>query len=452
MSFAKTGLMPALLERLQQLNYQQPTAVQQQAIGPILAGQDVLAAAQTGTGKTAAFSLPVLQTLLTQGSQVAPNCVRALVLVPTRELAEQVHESMRSYIGQLPLRTTVAYGGVSINPQMMKLRRGVDVLVATPGRLLDLYQQNAVRFQNMQVLVLDEADRMLDLGFSQELSALFALMPQKRQTLLFSATFSGPIRTLAAGLLDAPVRIDVTPKHSAAESVKQYLIVVDKKDKTELFLHLLQSRQWGQVLVFVRTRKGTEALQKKLSAAQITADAIHGDKTQPARLRALEDFKAGRIQVLVATDVAARGLDIEQLPQVVNFDLPTVAQDYVHRIGRTGRAGLTGEAVSLVSADELDQLIAIEELLGLNLQRFDEPEFYAEHRLPETSVGVGRIRKPKKPKKSKTLTGAGQIHLGDVFSAESKPQVVAVRQVPKLAVHGRGKPKASPKGKPPKPR
>lgn len=452
MSFAKSGLMPALLERLQQLKYQQPTAVQQQAIGPILAGQDVLAAAQTGTGKTAAFSLPVLQTLLTQGSQVAPNCVRALVLVPTRELAEQVHESIRSYIGQLPLRTAVAYGGVSINPQMMKLRRGVDVLVATPGRLLDLYQQNALRFHQMQVLVLDEADRMLDLGFSQELSALFALMPQKRQTLLFSATFSGPIRTLAGGLLDAPVRIDVTPKHSAAESVKQYLIVVDKKDKTELLLYLLQGRKWGQVLVFVRTRKGAEALQKKLSAAQISADAIHGDKTQPARLRALQDFKAGRIKVLVATDVAARGLDIEQLPQVVNFDLPTVAQDYVHRIGRTGRAGLTGEAVSLVSADELDQLIAIEELLGLNLQRFDEPEFYAEHRLPETSVGIGRIKKLKKAKKSKTLTGAGQIHLGDVFSVESKPQVVAVRQIPKLAVHGSDKPKASPKSKKPKPR
>ncbi|NLJ13182.1 MAG: DEAD/DEAH box helicase, partial [Gammaproteobacteria bacterium] len=346
MSFAHLGLMPALLGNLQRLDYQQPTAVQEQAIGPVLAGKDVLAAAQTGTGKTAAFALPVLQLLLSQGAKVQPNCVRTLVLVPTRELAEQVHESIAQYLHELPLRTAVAYGGVSINPQMMKLRRGVDILVATPGRLLDLYQQNAVRFHQMQFLILDEADRMLDLGFAQELNALFTLMPQKRQTLLFSATFSGPIRTLAGKLLNEPVRIDVTPKHTAAESVKQYLIVVDKKDKTDLLLHLLESRQWGQVLVFVRTRKGAELLTKKLIAAQVQADAIHGDKTQPARLRALQDFKKGRIQLLVATDVAARGLDIEQLPHVINFDLPTVAHDYVHRIGRTGRAGLSGEAVS----------------------------------------------------------------------------------------------------------
>ena len=443
MSFAKLGLMPALLANLQRLEYQQPTAVQQQAIAPILAGKDILAAAQTGTGKTAAFTLPVLQLLLTQGEKVTSNCVRALVLVPTRELAEQVHESIRSYLHELPLRTAVAYGGVSINPQMMNLRRGVDVLVATPGRLLDLYQQNALRFNQMQVLIMDEADRMLDLGFAEELNALFALMPRKRQTLLFSATFSGPIRTFAGHLLDQPIRVDVTPKHSAAETVKQCLLVVDKKSKTELLLHLISSRQWGQVLVFVRTRKGAESLHKKLIAAQISADAIHGDKTQPARLRALQEFKQGRVQVLVATDVAARGLDIDQLPHVVNFDLPTIAQDYVHRIGRTGRAGLSGEAISLVSADELEELIAIEELMGINLQRFDEPDFYAEHRLPETILGVGSIKKPKKPKKNKAAGAAGQIHLGDAFSADSKPQVVPVRQMPRLAVPGRHKPKPS---------
>ena len=447
MSFAHLGLMQALQANLQRLGYEQPTAVQQQAIEPVLAGQDVLAAAQTGTGKTAAFSLPLLQLLLTQGDKVAANCARALVLVPTRELAEQVHASIRSYLHELPLRTAVAYGGVSINPQMMSLRRGVDVLVATPGRLLDLYQQNAVRFHQLQVLVLDEADRMLDLGFAAELNALFSLMPRKRQTLLFSATFSGPIRTLAGQLLDQPVRIDVTPKHSAAETVKQQLLVVDKKSKTELFLHLLNSRNWGQVLVFVRTRKGADALHKALLAEQVTADAIHGDKTQPARLRALQDFKIGRVQVLVATDVAARGLDIEQLPHVVNFDLPTVAQDYVHRIGRTGRAGLTGEAISLVSADELDELIAIEALMGITLPRFDEPGFYAEHRLPETHLGVGRVKKPKKPKKNKVLAGGGQIHLGDLLSAEAPPQVVAVRQAPRLAVPTRHKPKPS-KAKP----
>lgn len=443
MSFASLGLMPALLGSLQRLNYQQPTAVQQKAIAPILAGKDVLAAAQTGTGKTAAFTLPVLQLLLTQGEKVTSNGVRTLVLVPTRELAEQVHESIRTYLDELPLRTAVAYGGVSINPQMMQLRRGVDVLVATPGRLLDLYQQNAVRFHQMQILVLDEADRMLDLGFAEELNALFSIMPSKRQTLLFSATFSGPIRTLAGNLLNDPIRIDVTPKHSAAETVKQYLLVVDKQSKTELLLHLLSSRKWGQVLVFVRTRKGAESLHKKLIAAQVTADAIHGDKTQPARLRALQDFKKGRIQVLVATDVAARGLDIEQLPHVVNFDLPTVAQDYVHRIGRTGRAGLSGEAISLVSADEIEKLIAIEELMGINLQRFDEPDFYAEHRLPETILGVGSIKKPKKLKKNKVAAVAGQIHLGDILSAESQPRVVAVRPAPRLAVPGRHKPKPS---------
>ncbi len=443
MSFAKSGLMPALLENLQHLGYTEPTPVQQQAIAPILIGKDILAAAQTGTGKTAAFTLPTLQLLLTEGAKVTSNCVRALVLVPTRELAEQVHESIRMYLGDLPLRTAVAYGGVSINPQMMNLRRGVDVLVATPGRLLDLYQQNALRFNQMQLLILDEADRMLDLGFAEELNALFALMPRQRQTLLFSATFSGPIRTLAGKLLNDPVRVDVTPKHSAAETVKQHLIVVDKKSKTDLLLHLIASREWGQVLVFVRTRKGAESLSKKLLAAGVAADAIHGDKTQPARIKALQDFKVGRVQVLVATDVAARGLDIEQLPHVINFDLPTIAQDYVHRVGRTGRAGLTGEAISLVSADELDELIAIEELLGLNIKRMDEPDFYAEHRLPETVLGIGSVRKPKKPKKNKAATAGGQIHLGDILSADAPPRVVAVRQVPRLAVPTRHKPKPS---------
>lgn len=442
MSFAKSGLMLALLDNLQRLNYTVPTPVQQQAIAPILIGKDILAAAQTGTGKTAAFTLPTLQLLLTEGVKVTSNCVRALVLVPTRELAEQVHESMRMYLGDLPLRTAVAYGGVSINPQMMNLRRGVDILVATPGRLLDLYQQNALRFNQMQLLILDEADRMLDLGFAEELNALFALMPRQRQTLLFSATFSGPIRTLAGKLLNDPVRVDVTPKHSAAETVKQHLIVVDKKSKTDLLLHLIASREWGQVLVFVRTRKGAEYLSKKLLAAGVSADAIHGDKTQPARIKALQDFKLGRIQILVATDVAARGLDIEQLPHVVNFDLPTIAQDYVHRVGRTGRAGLTGEAISLVSADEIDELIAIEELLGLNIRRTDEPDFYAEHRLPETVLGLGSVRKPKKPKKNKAAS-AGQIHLGDILSADAPPKVVAIRQVPRLAVPTRHKPKPS---------
>ena len=352
MTFASLGLIEPLLRALDALDYQTPTPVQQQAIPAVLKGRDLLAAAQTGTGKTAGFALPLLQRLTQEGPPVAPNAVRALILVPTRELAEQVHDSLRAYGQHLPLRTLAAYGGVSINPQMMRLRKGVDVLVATPGRLLDLYRQNAVKFAQLQALVLDEADRMLDLGFARELNELFVILPQRRQTLLFSATFSDTVREMARLLLRDPLSIEVAPRNSAAKTVKQWLIPVDKKRKTELFLHLLDSRRWGQVLVFAKTRKGVEALVGELQARGVSADAIHGDKPQPARLRALERFKAGEVQVLVATDVAARGLDIDALPLVVNFDLPIVAEDYVHRIGRTGRAGRNGLAISLVNHSE----------------------------------------------------------------------------------------------------
>jgi superfamily II DNA/RNA helicase len=327
--------------------------------------------------------------------------VRALVLVPTRELAEQVFNSFREYGMHLPLRMAVAYGGVSINPQMMKLRKGVDVLVATPGRLLDLHRQNAVRFTQLQTLVLDEADRMLDLGFSRELNAVFAALPKRRQTLLFSATFSDAIRTLAGTLLMNPVSIDVSPRNTAAQSVRQSLVPVDKKRKTALFLHLLKKNRWGQVLVFAKTRKGVDELVETLVAQGISADSIHGDKPQPGRLRALERFKAAEVQVLVATDVAARGLDIDALPQVVNFDLPIVAEDYVHRIGRTGRAGASGEAVSLVCADEVQLLAAIETLTRQTLPRMDEPGFEPDHRVPMTDARGQVLKKPKKPKKPK---------------------------------------------------
>jgi superfamily II DNA/RNA helicase len=375
--------------------------VQAQAIPAVLAGRDVMAAAQTGTGKTAGFALPLLQRLATDGLPLNANSVRALVLVPTRELAEQVHESVRRYGEGLPLRTMVAYGGVSINPQMMRLRKGVDIMVATPGRLLDLQRQNAVRFNQVQALVLDEADRMLDLGFSRDIDQLLALLPKRRQTLLFSATFSDPIRALAAKLLHDPVGIDASPRNTTVKAIRQWIVPVDKKRKPELFLHLLKRHDWPQALVFVKTRKGVDQLVELLEAKGWSADSIHGDKPQPARLRALERFKAGEVKILVATDVAARGLDIDELPVVVNVDLPIVAEDYVHRSGRTGRAGASGEAVSLVCADEVQQLAAIEALTGQTLERREEPGYAPDHRVPETNAGGQVVKKPKKPKKSK---------------------------------------------------
>jgi len=401
MSFASLGLIDQITRTLASLQYATPTAVQSQAIPAVLAGRDVMAAAQTGTGKTAGFALPLLQRLATDGAQVASNGVRSLVLVPTRELAEQVHESVKAYGAGLPLRTMVAYGGVSINPQMMRLRKGVDVLVATPGRLLDLQRQNALRFNQVQALVLDEADRMLDLGFSRDIDKLLALLPKKRQTLLFSATFSDPIRLLAEKLLHDPVSIEATPRNTTVRAIRQWIVPVDKKRKPELFLHLLKRHGWGQVLAFVKTRKGVDQLVELLEAKRISADSIHGDKPQPARLRALERFKAGEVKVLVATDVAARGLDIEDLPVVVNVDLPIVAEDYVHRTGRTGRAGASGEAVSLVCADEVQQLAAIEVLTGQSLQRQEEAGFEPEHRVPQTDASGQVVKKPKKPKKPK---------------------------------------------------
>ena len=401
MSFASLGLIDPLLRTLETLDYKTPTPVQSQSIPAVLAGRDVMAAAQTGTGKTAGFALPLLQRLTMEGPQAGSNCARALVLVPTRELAEQVHESFRAYGASLPLRTMVAYGGVSINPQMMKLRKGVDVMVATPGRLLDLHSQNAVRFNELITLVLDEADRMLDLGFSRELDAIFMALPKKRQTLLFSATFSDPIRTMAGKLLNDPVSLEASPRNTTVKKIRQWAVPCDKKRKPELFLHLLKKNRWGQVLVFVKTRHGVEELVTQLAARGIAADSIHGDKPQPARLRALERFKAGDVKILVATDVAARGLDIDDLPHVVNFDLPIVAEDYIHRTGRTGRAGASGEAVSLVCADEVRQLAAIETLTGQTLERIEEPGFEPDHRVPATNAAGEVVKKPKKLKKRK---------------------------------------------------
>jgi ATP-dependent RNA helicase RhlE len=432
MTFASLGLIEPLLNQLQSLGYDTPTPIQAKAIPAVLAGRDLMAAAQTGTGKTAGFALPLLQRLTLQGSQVASNSVRALVLVPTRELAEQVHANIKAYAEGLPLRTYAVYGGVSINPQMMALRKGVDVLVATPGRLLDLHRQNAVKFNQVETLVLDEADRMLDLGFAEELRDLYAALPKRRQTLLFSATFSDAIRLLAGQMLDEPLSIEVSPRNQAATSVSQSVVPVDKKRKSELFCHLLRQRRWKHVLVFAKTRNGVDQLVERLQGLNVAADGIHGDKPQATRQRALDRFKAGELAVLVATDVAARGLDIQDLPLVVNLDLPIVAEDYVHRIGRTGRAGATGEAISLVCADEVEQLAAIEALTRQTLKRVDEPDFEPDHRVPETTAGGQVLKKPKKPKKPKT-TG-GKATLGRWTESHdapvAEPAVKPVRKVP----------------------
>ncbi|MEE4342279.1 DEAD/DEAH box helicase [Pseudomonas alliivorans] len=431
MTFASLGLIEPLLRALDALGYQTPTPVQAQAIPPVLAGRDLMAAAQTGTGKTAGFALPLLQRLTMEGPKVAPNTIRALVLAPTRELAEQVHESIRQYAEHLPLSTYAVYGGVSINPQMMKLRKGVDVLVATPGRLLDLHRQNAVKFSQLQTLILDEADRMLDLGFAEELRGIYAVLPKRRQTLLFSATFSDPIRLLASQMLDDPLSIEVSPRNVAAASVKQWVVTVDKKRKADLFIHLMKKHRWGQVLVFAKTRVGVDQLVDRLQALGLNADGIHGDKPQATRQRALDRFKSNEVKILVATDVAARGLDIDDLPTVVNLDLPIVAEDYIHRIGRTGRAGLTGEAISLVCADEVELLSAIEVLTRQTLERREEQDFEPEHRVPSTDASGQILKKPKKPKKPKV--SGSKRNLGkwvDSGDSEPTPAVKPVRKVP----------------------
>lgn len=398
MTFSSLGLSEPLLRAIQEKGYTTPFPIQTQAIPAVLSGKDVMAAAQTGTGKTAGFTLPLLQRLST-GPPVRSNHIRALVLVPTRELAVQVAEALAIYGKFLPMSTAVVYGGVRINPQMMKLRRGIDILVATPGRLLDLYRQNAAKFNQVQTLVLDEADKMLNLGFKDEINEILQLLPRKRQNLLFSATFPREIHALADTLLQRPVRIEVTPQNAAAKSVKQWVLEVDKSKKPDLLCHLLRNNDWQQVLVFTRTKKGADQLVKKLTGRGISALAIHGDKSQGARNHALTEFKARAIRVLVATDIASRGIDIQELSCVINVDLPKVAEDYIHRIGRTGRAGMEGIAISLVSADEVQLLTAIETLTRQLLVREVETGYIPNHSVPLTRLQKPRPKKPKKPKK-----------------------------------------------------
>jgi len=398
MSFASLGLSDPILQAVTANGYDTPTPIQAQAIPAIIEGKDVMGAAQTGTGKTAGFTLPILERL-SQGERAKSNHIRTLILTPTRELAAQVHESVITYGKNLSLSSAVVFGGVKINPQMMKLRRGVDILVATPGRLLDLHNQNAVNFSQVEVLVLDEADRMLDMGFIHDIKKILAKLPAKRQNLLFSATFSNDIRSLAKGMVNNPVEISVSPRNTTVELVEQLVHPVDKAQKSALLTQLIQDGDWRQVLVFTRTKHGANKLAKQLDSRGIRSAAIHGNKSQAARTKALLEFKNGQTPVLVATDIAARGLDIEQLPHVVNFDLPNVPEDYVHRIGRTGRAGASGQAVSLVSADEVKLLSGIEKLIQQVLTRKLIDGFEPDHSVPETRLSANPAsNKPKKPK------------------------------------------------------
>jgi len=402
--FNQLGLTAELLRAVEQQGYVHATPIQQQAIPHILAGNDVLAGAQTGTGKTAGFTLPLLQRL--QQGSVNRRRIRALVLTPTRELAAQVADSVRTYGKHLPFRTAVIYGGVSINTQIANLRKGVDVVVATPGRLLDHLQQGTIKLDAIEILVLDEADRMLDMGFIRDIRKIMKVLPAKRQNLLFSATFSDEIRRLAADLLNSPMEIKVAANGRPAEGVSQIVYPVDRNRKRELLSHKIGAENWQQVLVFTRTKHGANRLAKQLEADGLNSAGIHGNKSQAARIKALNNFKAGKVRVLVATDVAARGLDIERLPHVVNFELPHVPEDYVHRIGRTARAGHEGHAVSLVCVDEHKLLADIEKLLQKKITRETVPGYAPDPRIAAEPISRGgRAQRPA----GKRRSGRGRV-------------------------------------------
>ena len=403
MTFDELGLSAPLLRAIEEKGYRQPSPIQAVAIPAVLSGRDLMAAAQTGTGKTAGFTLPILELLHAKGV-AHPHRIRALVLTPTRELAAQVVESIATYGAHLPFKSTVVFGGVKPNPQIAALRRGIDILVATPGRLLDLCQQGEVKFSDLEVLVLDEADRMLDMGFIHDIRRILKLLPQQRQNLMFSATFANEIRGLAKTIMNNPLEVSVSAPNTTAERVKQWVYPVDKIRKSALLRELVVQNDWQQVLVFSRTKHGANRLSEYLEKAGVNASAIHGNKSQGARTKALSGFKSGKIRVLVATDIAARGLDIAQLPQVVNFDLPNVPEDYVHRIGRTGRAGASGRAFSLVSADEIKQLNDIEQVIQRHITREYVDGFEPDHEVPASAP----LRKPRTSGQGKTAGGRGR--------------------------------------------
>ena len=403
MTFDELGLSAPLLRAIEEKGYRQPSPIQAVAIPAVLSGRDLMAAAQTGTGKTAGFTLPILELLHAKGV-AHPHRIRALVLTPTRELAAQVAESIATYGAHLPFKSTVVFGGVKPNPQIAALRKGIDILVATPGRLLDLCQQGEVKFSDLEVLVLDEADRMLDMGFIHDIRRILKLLPQQRQNLMFSATFANEIRGLAKTIMNNPLEVSVSAPNTTAERVKQWVYPVDKIRKSALLRELVVQNDWQQVLVFSRTKHGANRLSEYLEKAGVNASAIHGNKSQGARTKALSGFKSGKIRVLVATDIAARGLDIAQLPQVVNFDLPNVPEDYVHRIGRTGRAGASGRAFSLVSADEIKQLNDIEQVIQRHITREYVDGFEPDHEVPASAP----LRKPRTSGQRKNAGGRGR--------------------------------------------
>lgn len=413
MSFNSLGLSEALLKAISKKGYTTPSPIQQKAIPPILEGKDVLASAQTGTGKTAGFTLPLLH-ILSENPKQKFRPIRALILTPTRELAAQVYANVREYSEFLNLRSAVIFGGVNQKPQVANIRKGVDVLVATPGRLLDLQNQGFLSLKRIEIFVLDEADRMLDMGFLRDIERVIDLMPDKRQNLMFSATFSKDIKKLAHGILNHPVQVEATPENTTVDAISQKIYRVAKGLKTGLIIKLISEGNWNQVLVFTRTKHGANKLCKKMISAGITAAAIHGNKSQGARTKALASFKNGSVRVLVATDIAARGLDIPLLPHVVNFELPNISEDYVHRIGRTGRAGASGEAISLVSADETTYLWSIEKLIEIKLpveivEGFEpDPNASTEPIKPRQN----RQRRPK-PRGSNSKNSGRPKHRGD---------------------------------------
>ncbi len=392
MSFTTLGLSAPLLKAIQDQGYTEPTPIQKQAIPVILSRKDILAGAQTGTGKTAGFTLPLLQLLSTTKPTKPKQSVRALILTPTRELAAQVGESVAVYGKYLSFKSAIIFGGVKINPQLTQLRHGVDIVIATPGRLLDHISQKSIDLKDVEFLILDEADRMLDMGFINDIKKILAILPKQKQTLLFSATYSDEIKTLSDKLLNAPVLIEVARPNRASESVKQIVYPVDRERKRELLTHLINEGKWKQVLVFTRTKHGANRLTGQLEKDGITAVAIHGNKSQNARTKALADFKAGEVRVLVATDIAARGIDIDQLPHVINYELPNVPEDYVHRIGRTGRAGSEGEAISLVCIDEHEYLANIEKLIKNDIQKVWLKDFKPDPSIKAEPINQGGNR------------------------------------------------------------
>jgi ATP-dependent RNA helicase RhlE len=401
MAFQSLGLSAELHRAVSEKGYDTPTPIQQQAIPIILQGRDLMGGAQTGTGKTAGFTLPILQRIVAANKTTKSHrAIRALVLAPTRELAAQVADSVTAYSKYLPIRSTAIFGGVNINPQINKLRKGVDILVATPGRLLDHIGQHTVDLSKVEILVLDEADRMLDMGFIRDIRKVLDKLPRKKQTLLFSATFSADIKQLANELMESPALVEVAKHNTASERVSQVVHPVDKNRKRELLSWMIGTNNWRQVLVFTRTKHGADRLAKQLGSDGISAAAIHGNKSQGARTRALGEFKSGQVRVLVATDIAARGLDISQLPHVINFELPNVAEDYVHRIGRTGRAGHEGEAISLVCVDELKLLEGIERLIKREIPKVTVEGYEPDPSIKAEPIHKGRNNKSRSPQKA----------------------------------------------------